>query len=200
VKTGLGTLELTGSNSYAGSTRVDEGKLRIGGNSGGLTATTSIHVRNSTLELAAANVINDAADLTLENATFITGGATETLGRLTLIGDNTLDLVGLGNIIRLTESAGIAWSSSLSIYNWNGNAGGGGPDQFFIGSNSNGVTGSQLSKIFFVDPTVNGTTYTGTFGSGILGTGEIVAVIPEPSTAALGLLASIGLIARRRRR
>jgi fibronectin-binding autotransporter adhesin len=197
AKTGLGTLELTGTNTYSGMTRVEAGKLRVGG--GGLTATTSIHVQNSTLELASGNVINDAADITLENATFNTASAPETLGRLTLIGDNKLDLVGLGNIIKMADSSSLVWSSSLSIYNWNGNAGGGGVDQFFIGTTNSGVTTDQLSKIFFVDPTVDGISYAGTFNSSILGNGEIVALIPEPSAAALALLASVSLMIRRKR-
>jgi hypothetical protein len=99
----------------------------------------------------------------------------------------------------MADSSSLVWSSSLSIYNWNGNAGGGGADQFFIGTTNGGVTTDQLSKIFFVDPTVDGISYAGTFNSSILGNGEIVAVIPEPSAAALGMLASVTLLMRRRR-
>ncbi|RYD31595.1 MAG: PEP-CTERM sorting domain-containing protein, partial [Verrucomicrobiaceae bacterium] len=198
VKTGSGTLELTGPNDYGGTTRVQGGRLLVGG--AGLTATTAVHVANSTLGLQSTEVINNAADITLENGTITTvGNQTETMGRLTLIGDNTLDLVGLANVIRMASSAGQTWSSSLSILNWNGSAAGGGPDQFFLGTDATGVTGDQLTKIFFVNPEVDGVLRTGTFGASILNTGEIVAVIPEPSVTFLLAGASLGLVLRRRR-
>ncbi|MBX3743148.1 MAG: autotransporter-associated beta strand repeat-containing protein [Akkermansiaceae bacterium] len=198
VKTGSGTLELTGTNDYGGTTRIEGGRLLVGG--GGLTATTAIHVANSTLGLQSTEVINNAADITLENGRIITvGNQTETMGRLILLGDNTLDLVGLANTIRMASSADQTWSSSLTILNWNGNAAGNGSDRFFIGSDANGVTGSQLSKIFFVDPEVDGILRTGTFGASILNTGEIVALIPEPSVTFLLAGASLGLALRRRR-
>jgi len=202
VKSGAGTLELTGTNTYSGSTRVEGGRLIIGG--GGLTATTDIHVKSATLSFAGAEVINNAAGITLENGIITTAGAAETLGSLTLIGDNQLDLVGLGNVIRMAQSSGNVWSSTLSIYNWNGSAAGGGADQFFIGTSSAGITtsgaGNQLSKIFFVNPEVDGVLYTGTYGANILGTGEIIAVIPEPSAVALLAGGALGFAFIRRRR
>lgn len=198
VKTGAGTLELTGTNTYSGVTRVEGGKLMVGG--GGLNATTGVHVRNSTLEFTGAEVINNGADVTLENGRIISNGFAETMGRLTLIGDNTLDLVSLGNIVRMGNSSGVTWSSTLSILNWNGNSLGGGPDQFFIGTDQTGVTGSQLSKIFFVDPEIDGILRTGTYGANILATGEIVAVIPEPSATVLLAGAACSLAFFRRRR
>ncbi|WAC21645.1 autotransporter-associated beta strand repeat-containing protein [Luteolibacter sp. SL250] len=199
VKTGSGTLELTGVNDYGGTTRIEGGRLLVGG--GGLTATTAVHVANSTLGLQATEVINNAADITLENGRITTvGDQTETLGRLILLGDNTLDLVGLANVIQMASSADQTWSSSLTILNWNGNAAGNGSDRFFIGGDANGVTSDQLSKIFFVDPEVDGVLQTGTFGASILNTGEIVALIPEPSATFLLAGASLGVLLRRRRR
>jgi fibronectin-binding autotransporter adhesin len=198
VKTGSGTLELTGINDYQGTTRVEGGRLLLGG--AGLTATTAVHVINSTLGLGTTEVINDNADITLENGVITTvGNQTENMGRLILMGDNTLDLVGLANVIRMASSADQVWGSTLTIRNWNGNAAGGGPDQFFIGSDESGITGDQLSKIFFVNPEVDGILQTGTFGASILNTGEIVAFIPEPSITLLLAGASIGITLRRRR-
>lgn len=200
VKTGLGTLEMTGLNDYRGRTRIEGGRMLVGGQ--GLTATTSVHVANSTLGLMASEVINNSADLTLENGIVTTvGNQTETMGRLTLIGNNQLDLVGLGNIIRMADSSSVVWSSSLSIYNWNGNANGNGQDQFFVGNSQSGLTTEQESKIFFVNPEVDGVLYSGTFGAVQLNSGEIVAVIPEPaSVTLLAAGASLGLAIRRRRR
>lgn len=200
VKTGLGTLEMTGVNDYRGRTRIEGGRMLVGGS--GLSATTSVHVANSTLGLMASEVINNSADLTLENGIVTTvGNQTETLGRLTLIGDNQLDLVGLANVIRMADSSSMVWSSSLSIYNWNGNANGNGPDQFFVGNSQSGLTTEQESKIFFVNPEVDGILYSGTFGAVQLTSGEVVAVIPEPaSVTLLAAGASLGLAIRRRRR
>lgn len=201
VKSGAGTLELTGTNTYAGLTRVDEGRLMVGG--GGLTTTTDIHVRNNaTLELSAGHhgdLINDLADITLENARLVTNSHQETMGRLILVGDNTIDLVGLGNIIHMADSSDVAWGSTLTILNWNGGLDGGGDDQFYVGTDENGVTSSQLSNISFYDPTVDGILYAGTFDASITTLGEIIPVIPEPSTSLL-LLGTAGTFLLRRRR
>lgn len=197
VKSGAGTLAVTGTSTYQGATRVEEGKLIVGG--GGINSTTSVHVRNATLELGAANVINDTARITLQNGVLIGGGAAEQMGSLLIIGDNQLNLVGAGNAIRFANSSAEVWSSTLAILDWAGLSTGGGSDQVYFGTNSSGLTGSQLSKITFVNPTLDGQSYSGNFAAAILATGEIVAVIPEPSAASLALLAAAGCLVRRRR-
>ncbi|HVJ45989.1 MAG TPA: autotransporter-associated beta strand repeat-containing protein, partial [Luteolibacter sp.] len=200
TKAGTGTLSLTGTNTYQGGTRVDAGKLIVGG--GGINATTSLHVRNSSVEIAASGVINDAAAVTLENGIMIAngGGVSETMGALTIIGDNQLNLIGVGNAIRFADSSAQVWSSTLAILDWSGLSLGGGPDQVYFGTNASGITGSQLSKISFLNPTLDGQSYTGTFGAAILSTGEIVAVVPEPSLAALAFAGAGAALFRRRRR
>lgn len=201
VKSGVGTLELTGTNTYGGLTRVDDGRLMIGG--GGLSSTTEIHVRNNaTLELSAGHhgdLINDLATITLDNGHLISNIHQENMGKLMLIGDNSLDLVGLGNRIRMANSSDVVWSSTLTIYNWNGLLNGGGEDQFFIGTDDSGATTSQLSSIFFSNPEVEGTLFSGVFGATINEFGEIIPVIPEPTSGLLVLLASTGFALRRRR-
>lgn len=197
MKSGAGTLSLTGTNSYAGSTVIDGGRLIVSG--GGLTATTQINVRNSTLELASANVLNNSADITLENAALIArGGGTEIVGTLTIIGDNQLNLVAAGNAIAFANSSGETWSSTLAILNWTGLSGGNGANQVFFGSSIAGLTTEQLSKITFVDPNLNGQQLSGVFGATILATGEIVA-IPEPSVLMLLAGTPLAALVRRRR-
>lgn len=197
MKSGAGTLSLTGTNSYAGKTVVDGGRLIVSG--GGLTATTQIDVRNSTLELASVNVLNNSADITLENATLIArGGGTEAVGTLTIIGDNQLNLVAAGNAIAFANSSGEVWSSTLAILNWTGMSGGNGANQVFFGSNAGGLTTDQLAKITFVNPNLNGQQLSGVFGAEILSTGEIVA-IPEPSMLMLLAGAPFAALVRRRR-
>jgi len=88
-------------------------------------------------------------------------------------------------------------SAILSIYNWDGLYTGGGNDQVIFGSDTTGLTQSQLNQVsFFSGP-----------GSGFLGSalilsnGELVPV-PEPSAVftLLGLLGLIGYRERRRQR
>jgi fibronectin-binding autotransporter adhesin len=198
IKAGAGTLSLTGTNTYQGATRIDQGKLIVGG--GGINATTSVHVRNSSIEIAASGMINDNARIILENGAIITqGGISETMGTLAIIGDNQLNLNDVGNAIRFADSSAQVWNSTLAILDWAGLSTGGGDDQVYFGSNASGLTGSQLSKITFVNPTVDGQFYSGNFGASILATGEIVAVIPEPSLAALAFVGAGAVILRRRR-
>ncbi|MBX3742961.1 MAG: autotransporter-associated beta strand repeat-containing protein [Akkermansiaceae bacterium] len=200
IKTGAGTLSLTGTNTYQGATRVDAGRLIIG--SGGINSSTSIQVRNSTLEFgpqATANsLVNDNALVTLQDAIMVTNGTVETFGPLVIAGNNQLQLGG-SNILHIADSSTQVWSSTLAILNWGGFSMGGGDDQIYFGSDANGLTSSQLSKISFVNPTVDGQGYTGSFSASILNNGEIVPVIPEPSFVSLALLGAAGWLTRRRR-
>ena len=70
IKLGNGTLTLTGSNTYTGTTYVSQGTLTINGASGSLAATSGVTVSGATLNLGdttngAAGSINSAAALTL---------------------------------------------------------------------------------------------------------------------------------------
>jgi fibronectin-binding autotransporter adhesin len=199
TKVGAGTLEISGSNSYSGATRVLEGKLMVTG--GGINASTQIFVRNATLELGGSQVLNDTAGITLENARIIANGHAETSGTLTLIGNNQLDLVNVGNVIHLANSSGMEWGSTLVITDWTGNSTGGGSDQIYFGTNSNGLTSDQLSKISFLNPNVDGIGQTGIYSATILANGEVVAgiLIPEPSAVLLGSMGVLGCAFRRRR-
>jgi fibronectin-binding autotransporter adhesin len=200
IKTGAGTLSLTGTNTYQGATRVDAGRLIIG--SGGINASTSIQVRNSTLQFAAQtsanSLVNDNALITLQDAILVTDNTVESFGPISIAGANQLQLGG-SNILNIADSSTQIWSSTLAILNWGGLSMGGGDDQIYFGSDANGLTTSQLSKISFVDPTVDGQGYTGSFGANILASGEIVPIIPEPSFVSLVVLSAAGWLTRRRR-
>ena len=80
VLTDLGTLILTGTNSYAGGTRIDSGRLQIG--NGGATGSITGDIVNN-----AALVVNRAGTLALDGA--ISGS-----GTLTKLGGGTLILTG----------------------------------------------------------------------------------------------------------
>jgi fibronectin-binding autotransporter adhesin len=83
VKTDLGTLVLTGANSYAGGTRIDTGTLQVGdgGATGGLTGDI---VDNAAL------VVNRSGAVALDGVISGSGSLTKLgVGALTLIGANT---------------------------------------------------------------------------------------------------------------
>jgi fibronectin-binding autotransporter adhesin len=82
VKTDLGTLVLTGANSYTGGTRINTGTLQIGdgGTTGGVTGAI---VDNAAL------VVNRSNGVTLD-------GAISGTGSLTKLGAGTLTLTGAG--------------------------------------------------------------------------------------------------------
>lgn len=200
TKLGAGTLELTGANIYNGATKVLGGQLDVGGS--GINSSTQVFVKDSTLNLTAGNVLNNTADITLENARLITNGNAETTGALAIVGNNQLDLVSVGNVIRFADSSDVVWNSTLAILDWTGLSTGGGSDQVFFGTDATGLTASQLGKITFVNPTIDGNAQTGIYSANILASGEIVAgaLIPEPSTVMLGSLGAIGFALCRRRK
>jgi len=193
-KTTSGTATLSGTNTYTGATTVSLGTLLV---SGGLTATSSFSVSGGTLQLGAANVLNNAAALTLSGGTFSTGAAAgfnETLGTLDLSTAATLTLaLGTGvHAINFADSSAIDWTgSTLTITGWTGTAGGSGTaGRIFFGNSIAGLTAGQLSQINF-------TGYSS--GASILSNGEITAV-PEPATWALLAAGLTVLVTLRRRR
>jgi hypothetical protein len=103
------------------------------------------------------------------------------MGALTLTSLNTIDLGNVASIISFADSHNAIWTGSLRILNWTGTLGtGNGTDQVYFGTNSSGLSSTQLSQIsFFSD---GGTTLLGT--AQILADGEIVplAPVPEPAT------------------
>ncbi|HVJ44870.1 MAG TPA: PEP-CTERM sorting domain-containing protein, partial [Luteolibacter sp.] len=198
TKLGAGTMEISGTSTYSGTTRVADGRLKVSG--GGINSSTQVVVSNSTLELAAGNVLNNSADITLENGRIITNGNAETTGRLALVGNNQLDLISVGNVIRFADSSAVVWGSTLVITDWTGNSAGGGSDQVYFGTNANGLTADQLSKVSFLNPNIDGVAQTGTYSAMILSTGELVAVIPEPSAMLLFMMGASGVALRRRRK
>jgi hypothetical protein len=145
--------------------------------------------------------------MTLNGGTYKLSGVSEGttnmpgLGALTLSSTSIIDLSST-NILHFSNSNNvidptIAWSGTLSIYNWNGQpATGGGSEQILFGTDATGLSPSQLAMIQFYSGTGTGAF---TPGAVLLADGEIVPV-PEPSTwigAALAL-GAIGFTQRKR--
>jgi hypothetical protein len=136
-------------------------------------------VSGGTLQLGAANVLNNAASMAFSGGNFSTGatiGFSEALGTLDLNTAATLTLaLGTGvHSLNFADSSAVDWTgSTLTITGWTGTEGTSGTaGKIFFGSNASGLTSDQLSQINFAG-----------YSSGalILSTGEIVA-IPEPAT------------------
>lgn len=200
-KSGPGLLTVSGNaNTYTGSTIVTAGTLNVNGT---LSATSALSISGGTLQLGAADRINDSASVTMSGGTLDTAGFAENLGSFTLAGTAAIDLGNGASVLRFLDSSGNApsWTGTLSISNWSGTLTGGGTDQLFFGSNASGLTSEQLAMIQFINPAGFDP---GTYGAQILSTGEIVA-IPEPGSAvtllcALGMFGSLGRIRRRPQR
>lgn len=123
AKAGLGTWTLAAANSYSGDTTVSAGTLAIDGD----------------------HRIPDASALVLGGGTFATGGFSETVASLSLLGDSTIDLGAGASLVRATAVGTFGAGRSLAIVNWTPDA-----DRVFIGSTAS-LTPDQLSRI-----TING--------------------------------------------
>jgi hypothetical protein len=72
--------------------------------------------------------------------------------------------------MRFADSRDVPWSGTLKIQNWSTNNAGSGPDHLYFGTNSQGLTSSQLAQIVFVRPDDPSSDYS----AAILSNGEIV--------------------------
>jgi autotransporter-associated beta strand protein len=199
TKNGDGTLILSGSNSYNGSTVVNTGTLTaahanaLGGNTtvqingGSLLVTVDDALNGKNITLAStANGSAAAAGLTF-NGTY-----NGTAGSLTLSENSTIDL-GSGSVA-LHFSDMVMGLYKLAIYNWTGttlwNGGNGNnTDQIYFDT---ALDTNELNRISF---------YSGITSSSFLGTAfqlsggsfnqEIIPV-PEPETYAAAALLILG--------
>ncbi len=112
--------------------------------------------------------------------------AVEQLGRFVLGGNSIIDLAGNASRLSFANSSSETWAqgATLVVSNWNGNLGGGGPEQLKFGSNQSGLTPAQLSHIRFRAG------YPPDFYSAkILSTGEVVpdhVIAPSVTSARQG--------------
>lgn len=195
VKSGSGNLTLGGNNTLAGTVTIEEGRLTANA-TGALGQADEVVVETGgSLLIAASHSVS--GNLTLDGGKLeISGnGTTNTFGTLTLSANSVIDLGELTGARSLIFAASewIAWTGTLSIWNWNGTnlygtSYGPGDRQIFFGSNSTSLTSSQLEKISFYSD--SGSSFIG--NAFIKSTGEI-SVVPEPGAIVTVILILAGL-------
>ena len=185
IKSGLGTLTLTGANTYNGATTVSAGTLELArtGGTATLPSTTSIAVaENAVLLISQSNQVNNSAAVSLSGGTITRGsGVSEVFGSLNLTAASFLDFGtgATGSMTFGTYEENATPSALLTLNNFI-------PGNSFTFSNALfAADGSNINSYF-------------TFGTGFVnssitnnGSGSFtITAIPEPSTylAAAGLL------------
>lgn len=210
LKTGPGTLQLTGTNSFAGQTIIHSGALQIGASDGAgagngkLSATERIvvHEGGSLLLGGQSNFqdrIHDTVPIALDGGSIHPNGLSEYttgagdkilpgVGVLTLLSSSFIDFGNGASTFAFSDSSHATWNGTLSIYNW------GQGDRLFFGSDASGLRADQLTQIQFFSGFNTGRLPAPAISSD----GELV-VVPEPSTAltAGALLLYLGLGRRR---
>ena len=169
IKTGSGTLTLSGVNNYTGTTNIGAGILQIG-------------AANAIPAVASAGAIILNGTTINENGTgFSDGNGGNPMGQLQLNNSTASALTlgtGTGNVLKFASGLG-SGTGSLTINGWGGTAGSsnttGAGGEIFIGSTAS-LTPAQLSQITF-----NGFTN----GTMQLSTGEIVPVCTTVSNYAI---------------
>lgn len=194
VSTGSpGTMTLSGSNSYTGSTFIQDVLLSLG--VGGLLGNTSgIQIASGGgLLLTESNQVNSLASLTLQGGKISMVSASssartsyQALASLTLTTNSLIDFGALSGASTLNFGSISGLSShTLNVYNWNGTTlwgetstpGGAGQYTHLLDASSGMLSSAELSHISF---------YSGA-GTGFLGTGGIMGheIIPVPEPAVI---------------
>ena len=173
TKLGSGALMLTGTNTYTGLTRVDEGTLSLGHATNTLADTGSVNVNGGTLALGAntdtvGNVILTSGSITGTTGSKLTGSSFDIRS-----GNISTELSGSG--ASLTKStSGIVTLSAANTYTGATNVNAGKLVISSTGSTASGsaVTVANAGSEIVVDGTIGGTLIIGA-GTTLSGSGTI---------------------------
>ncbi|MCW5553475.1 MAG: autotransporter-associated beta strand repeat-containing protein [Verrucomicrobiae bacterium] len=173
TKTGLGTLILSGANTYAGGTTLTGGQIDLG----------------------ADNVIPDTGTFTFAGGILAANNRTDTIGQLSLTADSSLNLSPGGAVGALTFASAAWTSGTLTISGWTGTPGEEGTDDRIYFTSTPGS--DFLDHVYF---DIGGNLYFADMIGNELVAG--VTPVPEPVNVALGvfgaMFAAIGLWRRHR--
>jgi len=175
-------------SGISGITVSDNGTLVLYGPNDYIGPTTI--TTGATLWLGAANAIANTSGLIMSGGTLRPGGFAHSMqgSTLQLTASSAIDFRDGASTISFANSSGVAWTAGqvLNLANWDPSQ-----DGLQFGSDNTGLTTSQLAEIEF-----NG-------NAASLGTAYLNAsgwLVPEPSTAILGLLGGLGVLWSVRRR
>jgi autotransporter-associated beta strand protein len=168
VKSGSGTLGISGANTFTGGLTLSAGTLQMTG---------------------AGNLLPGTLAVTFNGGTFSTGpatGYTETVGTLSVTDNSTISFGTSSHKLNFANSSAIGWTTgkTLTITGWAGTAGNSGTaGQLFVGNNNSGLTSGQLAQI----------TFTG-FNPGAiqLSTGEVVPASASLVVDQTGFISAFG--------
>ena len=204
TKIGNGTLILSGSNSYNGSTVINAGTLNAA-NANALGSNNTVQVNGGTLLVSADDAIN-GMNITLNGTSTnlaglaFNGTYSGSVDNLTLSKNSIIDL-GEGSVSIMFDTF-VMSTYMLDIYNWTGttlwNGGtGNDTDKVYFGPD---LSDAALAKIRFHSGAVGvGDSFLGSgFDLGLKATGftpawgHQIIPVPEPETWATGLLLLLG--------
>jgi autotransporter-associated beta strand protein len=128
TKTGDGQLALTGACAYTGPTTVHGGSLLLG----------------------TANALSPSSTLLLDGAKVYLGqGTSPSVGPLNIASASVMDFgAGSGShAVTFANSQALAWTGTLAIYNWDGDATA--TNSLAFGTDNTGLKAAQLKSIVF---------------------------------------------------
>jgi hypothetical protein len=196
-----GNVDLTGRNTFTGTTKINPGATLDLGGGGSLVATSNVVVNGGTLLLGGngrTNSINPASTLTMSSGTLALNGtgatsrtAAQTCASLTLTGNGTIDFAALTGTSAITFGSITGLGTyKLTIFDWNGtNEWGttsttGGVGQYTFLYDLSGLSASELANISFYS---GNTTSSGFLGTGAFSGNQIVPV-PEPGVVMAAMM------------
>jgi autotransporter-associated beta strand protein len=149
AKSGSSTLTINGNTAttFIGNTTINGGILLLAKSANTEALNNAlISINSGVLQLGNNEQINNAADLTLNGGTLNLNGFNETLDRLQVTSNSTINLGNGSSKLSFGNSSTANWTGVLSIDNWSSTSG----ESIRFSNSTTGLTAAQLSNIQFV--------------------------------------------------